>query len=52
MPPHLPETAQDLINRLLQKVPNFRITLDEIRNHPFLSEVRIHFLNQKCVTKR
>lgn len=36
MPSFLSESAQDLINRLLQKNPVNRMTLREIRDHPFL----------------
>lgn len=38
MPPELSSSAKDLISRLLQKNPQKRMTLQEIRDHPFLSD--------------
>lgn len=38
MPPELSSPAKDLISQLLQKNPQKRMTLQEIRNHPFISD--------------
>ena len=37
MPKHLSEPAKDLINRMLQPHPLKRITITEIKEHPWFS---------------
>ncbi|KAH8373522.1 hypothetical protein KR009_012404, partial [Drosophila setifemur] len=36
MPTHLSFEAQDLINKLLKKIPHERITLEKVLRHPFM----------------
>ncbi|KAH8258888.1 hypothetical protein KR038_012154 [Drosophila bunnanda] len=36
MPSHLSFEAQDLINKLLKKLPHERITLEQVLSHPFM----------------
>ncbi|KAH8295787.1 hypothetical protein KR018_009075 [Drosophila ironensis] len=39
MPTHLSFEAQDLINKLLKKLPHERIALDQVLRHPFLKRM-------------
>ena len=45
---HISEDARDLINGLLNKDPNKRLTCEEILNHPWLKEEVDNFEKYKC----
>lgn len=43
---HLSDRAKDFIGKLMDKDPNRRIDMDEIMNHPFLTEYRSEYMKQ------
>ncbi|EPY38743.1 3-phosphoinositide dependent protein kinase-1 [Angomonas deanei] len=49
-PPDLDQNAKDLIVRLLAKSPDERISMDDIKRHPFFSVVNFDTLSQTNVS--
>jgi len=49
-PDHVPQDAQNIIAKLLERTPEKRLTAEEIRKHPFYSAIDWTKLERKLVT--